>query len=373
MARSRMDLRPHGVFQGIVIIYETAATKFRDNIRGTFGDHIYRPLMMIRTYILFALSLLFFRVAKSAMFYTYRHIFDGMKTNIKEMRLGMGDQDWLCSASLSWWCLSSNISIPDTTSSRGAQNAKVWQRWTMYVVATLLIFLFGASAWKTSFISTLTILTIMKKNKPTRLYLKCMLLSLPFIAPRGIIHHQRPFMVICHYERLRPFDICQWEGSIGWFKYKMLRHRMHHETHSSWACRTKAFKHRRLEQIHSCTPIPVCSATWRNVRRKCQVGSTLQSKKSTGQESVDCCGKRLHTNRATRRRMPSCRPTWAEKGNHISDYIPARIFQPHVPMAFPQIYVTHHYEHCMRGIIINDDGPTRTFLHEWRYCKTKQK
>lgn len=135
----------YGVFQGIVIIYETAATKFRDNIRGTFGDHIYRPLMMIRTYILFALSLLFFRVAKiSDVFYTYRHIFDGMKTNIKEMRLGMGDQDWIV-----FGIAVVVMFIIEYINSRHnliawSAKCKVWQRWTMYVVATLLIFLFGA-------------------------------------------------------------------------------------------------------------------------------------------------------------------------------------------------------------------------------------
>lgn len=60
----------YGLFQGLVIIYETATKTGHEHFRAKVGDRVYRPLMMIRTYLLFALSLLFFRVSNvSDVFY----------------------------------------------------------------------------------------------------------------------------------------------------------------------------------------------------------------------------------------------------------------------------------------------------------------
>lgn len=85
----------YGLFQGIIIIYETATSKFHESFRSYLGNNIYKPMMMIRTYILFALSLLFFRLANIGDAYIYRHLFGGFQNNIKEMRLGMTDQQWI--------------------------------------------------------------------------------------------------------------------------------------------------------------------------------------------------------------------------------------------------------------------------------------
>lgn len=135
----------YGLFQGIVIIYETAAAKFRDGMRNVLGDRIYKPLMMVRTYILFALSLLFFRVARiSDVFYTYQHLFDGIKTNVKEMRLGMCDHDWIVFGIAVVLMLLIEYVNSKHDLIAWSERRVAWQRWPMYVIATMLIFLFGA-------------------------------------------------------------------------------------------------------------------------------------------------------------------------------------------------------------------------------------
>ena len=86
----------YGLFQGILIIIETLLGKRREKIYNIFGKKIGSALMMIRTYIFFALSLLFFRVKHlTDVFYAYRHMFDGFQTSIKELRLGMEDFYWI--------------------------------------------------------------------------------------------------------------------------------------------------------------------------------------------------------------------------------------------------------------------------------------
>lgn len=75
----------YGLFQGILIIIETLLGKRREKIYNIFGKKIGSALMMIRTYIFFALSSLFFRVKHlTDVFYAYRHMFDGFQTSIKE-------------------------------------------------------------------------------------------------------------------------------------------------------------------------------------------------------------------------------------------------------------------------------------------------
>lgn len=86
----------YGLFQGIVIIIETFLDKRRELIYGIFGKCLGNALKIVRTYILFALSLLFFRINRlSDVFYTYTHMLNGFQTSIKELRLGMTDFYWI--------------------------------------------------------------------------------------------------------------------------------------------------------------------------------------------------------------------------------------------------------------------------------------
>src|SRR5574344_987230 len=135
----------YGLFQGIVIIYETATADLHNRIKKLIGEKTYRTIMTLRTYLLFALSLLFFRIANiSDVFYTYRHLFDGMRSDIKELRFELSDREWIVFGiavvlMLSVEYLHSRHDIIEWSS-----NIKAWQRWPLYFTFLILILMFGA-------------------------------------------------------------------------------------------------------------------------------------------------------------------------------------------------------------------------------------
>ena len=135
----------YGFFQAIVIIYETAAKKERSNFRNLIGNKIYCPLMMVRTYILFALSLLFFRIAKiDDVFYVYRHLFDNLNFNIMNMRLGMSDLLWIFFGVAVVMMFGFEYIHSKCDLIQWTNRLKAWQRWPLHFTFIILIFLCGA-------------------------------------------------------------------------------------------------------------------------------------------------------------------------------------------------------------------------------------
>ncbi|WP_270767786.1 MBOAT family O-acyltransferase [Segatella buccae] len=135
----------YGLFQGVVVCYETMTGKWRTRMLGRLPHGVSALLMQLRTYLLFALSLLFFRVAKvEDTFYIYRHLLDGFNTSIKELRLGLTDFYWIVFAvavvmMFAGEQLNGRFDLKAWSCSRPA-----WLRWSMYVGTVVLIFLFGA-------------------------------------------------------------------------------------------------------------------------------------------------------------------------------------------------------------------------------------
>lgn len=135
----------YGLFQGIVIIYETAAKKGRKRAKDMIGQKTWKFVMILRTYLLFAISLLFFRVAKiNDVFYTYCHLFDGFQTNIKELRLGMTDFYWIV-----FGVATILMFVLEYLNSRHSlilwtEKLSTSCRWVLYLGFVLTIFLFGS-------------------------------------------------------------------------------------------------------------------------------------------------------------------------------------------------------------------------------------
>ena len=135
----------YGLFQGILVIYETLFKKQRQQLQDRVGATAWKTLMIIRTYVFFALSLLFFRGSQIGdVFYAYRHMFDGFATGIKELRLGMDDHYWIVFALAVIIML-----ITEHVNSR--RNLIAWTeqqraivRWPVYFAVVFVIFLYGA-------------------------------------------------------------------------------------------------------------------------------------------------------------------------------------------------------------------------------------
>ena len=135
----------YGLFQGIIILYEMMAAPFRNKIKGFIGNGGWRFIMILRTYLLFAFSLLFFRVSRfNDVWYMYGNMFRPESFSIKELRLGMSDFDWIVfGIAVLLMFLIEYLNSKHDLLERCVQLKPV-VRWSSYICLVLIIFLFGA-------------------------------------------------------------------------------------------------------------------------------------------------------------------------------------------------------------------------------------
>lgn len=135
----------YGLFQGMVVIYETAAKQFRQRQEQLLGSRAWSVMAIVRTYLLFALSLLFFRVADVRdVLYAYAHLLDGFSFSIKELRLGMTDHYWIVFGIAVVLMLLGEYLNGRGNVSEWMERQRAVVRWTCYIVLLLIIFLYGA-------------------------------------------------------------------------------------------------------------------------------------------------------------------------------------------------------------------------------------
>lgn len=80
----------YGAIQGLVITYEISRIKWTKHLSGVW----FKTYNIIRTYLIFAISLLFFKIEKLVdVIYVFNHIFDGITTSFKELNLGLSDHN----------------------------------------------------------------------------------------------------------------------------------------------------------------------------------------------------------------------------------------------------------------------------------------
>ena len=81
------------------------------------------------------------------------------------------------------------------------------------------------------------------KKTLSSLYIKVLLLALPFIVCVGVYIYNDPFMVIKHYDDYdHPVVMIQSEGPIGWYKYKNYRDTMHYDSFIMGSSCTMSFQ-----------------------------------------------------------------------------------------------------------------------------------
>ena len=135
----------YGLCQGILIIIETLLGKHRERLYNVFGQRAGRMLMIIRTYLFFALSLLFFRISSvSDVLYTYRHLFDGYLSSVKELRLELSDYYWIvfAVAVVLMFVIEAVNARRDLIESSSRWRAPI--RWTCYFAVVLIVLFYGA-------------------------------------------------------------------------------------------------------------------------------------------------------------------------------------------------------------------------------------
>lgn len=75
-----------------------------------------------------------------------------------------------------------------------------------------------------------------------RLYFKTILFLLPFLVALVFYIVLDPFMVLHHYDDYDHSYVCQNEGAVGWYKYKMYRDKMHYDSFIMGNSCTMAFR-----------------------------------------------------------------------------------------------------------------------------------
>lgn len=134
----------YGFIQGLVIVWELRTEKIRNKVRKRIGKRLFATLSVIRTYLIFAISLVFFKAQSvSDAFYFLRNISFQTHVSWKEINIGMSDH--ICIVAGSALLL---ILLYDFFMSKGDLHLRfakqpVLIRWTVYYLIVFALFVYG--------------------------------------------------------------------------------------------------------------------------------------------------------------------------------------------------------------------------------------
>lgn len=133
----------YGLIQGVIICYEMKVKFVREKLHKVVGRPVAGALLILRTYLLFALSLVFFKVATLGdAFYFISHIsFEAQ--NWKEMNIGMPDHNCVVAgvSLLVLWIFEYLNAHYDLD--KLFKKSPVAVRWTGYFALVFILFLLG--------------------------------------------------------------------------------------------------------------------------------------------------------------------------------------------------------------------------------------
>ena len=134
----------YGLIQGLVIVWELRTEKIRNKVRKQIGKRLFATLSVVRTYLIFAVSLVFFKAQSvSDAFYFLRNISFQTRASWKEINIGMSDH--ICIVAGSAWLL---ILLYDFFMSKSDlllrfENQPAFVRWTVYYLIVFAVFAYG--------------------------------------------------------------------------------------------------------------------------------------------------------------------------------------------------------------------------------------
>ncbi len=134
----------YGLIQGLLIFYEMKTAIFRNKLKTWLGNPLFSALSIIRTYLLFAFSLIFFRLdSVTDAFYYIRHISFSTHASWKEMSIGMSDHNCIVAGSALVLILTYEyfMSKRDLLEALAKQPALI--RWSIYYLLAIMFFTLG--------------------------------------------------------------------------------------------------------------------------------------------------------------------------------------------------------------------------------------
>lgn len=134
----------YGLIQGFLIFYEMKTAIFRNKLKTWLGNSLFCTLSIIRTYLLFALSLIFFRLDSVAdAFYYIRHISFSTHTGWKEMNIGMSDHTCIVAGSALVLILIYEYFMSKRDLLEALAKQPTFVRWSIYYLLAIMFFTLG--------------------------------------------------------------------------------------------------------------------------------------------------------------------------------------------------------------------------------------
>lgn len=134
----------YGLIQGLIIFYEMKTAIIRNKIKNWIGNPLFTTLSIFRTYLLFAFSLIFFRLESvSDALYYIRNISFSTHASWKEVSIGIPDHNCIVAGSALVLILVYEyfMSKRDLLEALGKQPMLV--RWGIYYLLAIMFFTLG--------------------------------------------------------------------------------------------------------------------------------------------------------------------------------------------------------------------------------------
>lgn len=134
----------YGFIQGLVIVWELRTERIRNKVRKHIGGWLFATLSIIRTYLIFAVSLVFFKAQSvSDAFYFLRNISFQTHASWKEINIGMSDHICIVAGAALLLMLLYDFFMSKGDLHRRLERQPILLRWTIYYFIVFALFAYG--------------------------------------------------------------------------------------------------------------------------------------------------------------------------------------------------------------------------------------
>lgn len=134
----------YGLIQGLIIFYEMKTAMIRNKIKNWIGNPLFATLSIFRTYLLFAFSLIFFRLESvSDALYYIRNISFSTHASWKEVSIGIPDHNCIVAGSALVLILVYEYFMSKRDLLETLEKQPMLVRWGIYYLLAIMFFTLG--------------------------------------------------------------------------------------------------------------------------------------------------------------------------------------------------------------------------------------
>ena len=134
----------YGLIQGLIIFYEMKTAMIRNKIKNWIGNPLFTTLSILRTYLLFAVSLIFFRLESvSDALYYIRNISFSTHASWKEVSIGIPDHNCIVAGSALVLILVYEYFMSKRDLLEALEKQPMLVRWGIYYLLAIMFFTLG--------------------------------------------------------------------------------------------------------------------------------------------------------------------------------------------------------------------------------------